>query len=653
MRKIGTVSLIAIVTLLLFSVMAATPHSQASGSEAGQALPATCNPGWNVVYSPGPGASYNDLSSVSAIAANDVWAVGSYNNGGSTVEQTLTEHWDGSSWSVVASPNVGTGYNYLSSVSAIAANDVWAVGYYENVGRTIDQTLTEHWDGSSWSVVASPNVGTSYNVLSGVSAISANDVWAAGGYHTVSGIELTLTEHWDGSSWIIVYSPNVGTSHNYLSGVTAISVNDVWAVGGYFNSGSTVDQTLTEHWDGSSWSVVSSPNVGTSNNVLSGVSAIAANDVWAVGRYDNVGSTAEQTLTEHWDGSSWSVVSSPNVGTGNNVLSGVSAIVANDVWAVGYYFNSGSFADQTLTEHWDGSSWSVVSNPNVGTGYNNLLSVSAISASNVWAAGSYFDGGAYQPLTEHYSAPGCATPTSASPTNTPGSPTNTPGGPTNTPAPTNTPGGPTNTPAPTNTFAPTATPQPTICANPFVDINSNIFFHAINYLYCSHAVNGTDATHYSPAGTSTRGQFAKVVVLGFGLPLYTPSGGQDFNDVPPTYFAYTYIESGYHASILNGFDANTCAVHGVAYPCYLPNVPITRGQITKLVVSAANYALITPAGGTPTFSDVPASNVFFVSIETAHNKGVINGYPDHTFRPNNNIRRDEMAQIVYKGVTTP
>jgi S-layer homology domain len=56
---------------------------------------------------------------------------------------------------------------------------------------------------------------------------------------------------------------------------------------------------------------------------------------------------------------------------------------------------------------------------------------------------------------------------------------------------------------------------------------------------------------------------------------------------------------------------------------------------------------------TSSFSDVPASNVFFVSIETAHHKGVINGYPDGSFRPNNNIRRDEMAQIVYKGVTTP
>jgi S-layer homology domain len=83
----------------------------------------------------------------------------------------------------------------------------------------------------------------------------------------------------------------------------------------------------------------------------------------------------------------------------------------------------------------------------------------------------------------------------------------------------------------------------------------------------------------------------------------------------------------------------------------LADPPITHGQLTKLVVNAAHYLLITP--GTPTLSDVSSSNVFFVSIETSYAHGVINGYPDHTFRPNNNIRRDEMAQIVFKAVTTP
>ena len=238
-------------------------------------------------------------------------------------------------------------------------------------------------------------------------------------------------------------------------------------------------------------------------------------------------------------------------------------------------------------------------------------------------------------------------------TGTPLPATNTPLPPTDTPAATNTPGGPTNTPIPTNTPAPaTNTPQPsttpTDCPNPFVDTNGNIFYPAIHYLNCRRVVNGTDASHYSPGGTSTRGQFAKVVVLGFGTPFYTPTT-PDFVDVPPSYFAYIYIESGFHAGILSGFDPGTCAAHGLGNPCYLPNLPITRGQLTKLVVNAGGYQLYTPSGGQD-FTDVPPNNVFYASIETAYHNSIINGYSDHTFRPNNNIRRDEMAQIVYEGI---
>jgi hypothetical protein len=85
---------------------------------------------------------------------------------------------------------------------------------------------------------------------------------------------------------------------------------------------------------------------------------------------------------------SWNVVSSPNIGTGQNQLLGMTAISATDVWAVGDYTNSLGY-EQTLTEHWDGTSWSVVSSPNVGTGYNYLEGVAAVSANNVWAVGEY------------------------------------------------------------------------------------------------------------------------------------------------------------------------------------------------------------------------------------------------------------------------
>src|SRR5207249_767545 len=105
-------------------------------------------------------------SGVATISANDVWAVGSYDDA-SSPEQTLVERWNGSSWEVVSSPNTGSASNHLYGVAAVSANDVWAVGYYDN--GTTRQTLIEHWDGSSWSIVPSPNSTNSYySELNGV-----------------------------------------------------------------------------------------------------------------------------------------------------------------------------------------------------------------------------------------------------------------------------------------------------------------------------------------------------------------------------------------------------------------------------------------------------------------------------------------------------
>ncbi len=264
----------------------------------------------------------------------------------------------------------------------------------------------------------------------------------------------------------------------------------------------------------------------------------------------------------------------------------------------------------------------------------------------------------------HTPTPGGATSTPTStPTNTtipatdtPAPATNTPLAATNTPTPTSTavpptstPGGPTNTPPPTSTTVPaTNTPAPptitpTDCANRFVDIQGNIFYVAIHYLNCRGIVNGTNATHYSPAATATRAQFTKIAVLASGTALTTPAGGPTFADVPASYWAYVYIESAYAAGIIGGYQSCNPG------PCYFhPGDPITRGQLTKIVVSAFHIALLTPTGGIPTFTDVPPSNIFYVSIESAHAAGLVNGYPDRTFRPNTNIRRDEMAQILYQ-----
>ena len=346
------------------------------GASAASAAPLSCS--WKIVSSPNPG-NPDGLTSVAAVSANDVWAVG---GSGSQMGsgQPIIEHWNGTQWSAVSSPSTGTLYSILTGVTAISTNDVWAVGWEGVMG--VAETLTEHWNGSQWSIVSSPNPASGGNELYSVSAASTNDVWAVGFSENttmIGSVQPTLVEHWNGTKWSVVKSPSPGTQANVLAGVTAISANDALAVG--FQAGSNgIWQTLTEQWNGSQWSVVSSPSPGSQINYLDGVTAISANDAWAVGYAD------QQTLTEHWNGSKWSVVKSAGPGAVSNSLLAVSAVSHNNVWAVGYY-QTKNFVGHTLTEHWNGSKWSVVKSPSPGSFSAQLEGVAAIAANDVWAVG--------------------------------------------------------------------------------------------------------------------------------------------------------------------------------------------------------------------------------------------------------------------------
>ena len=56
-------------------------------------------------------------------------------------------------------------------------------------------TLTEHWNGTTWSVIPSPNPSTSLNFLAGVAATPRSGLtWAVGTFYNDSGSSQTLTE---------------------------------------------------------------------------------------------------------------------------------------------------------------------------------------------------------------------------------------------------------------------------------------------------------------------------------------------------------------------------------------------------------------------------------------------------------------------------
>jgi hypothetical protein len=334
---------------------------------------------WQRVPAAVPTGFFIRLGAVAAASATDVWAVGDYSTIGG-VQHSLVEHFDGSGWTIVPSQDPSAQTNALQGVWAISASDVWAIGFFSPEGRGF--TLAEHDAGTGWTVVATPN-GDPGNALFAVAGSSATDLWAVGAFsYPATSSERAFAEHYDGSTWQAVHAQSRGVG-SVLSDVTALSASDAWTVGSFLNH-RLRSRTLIEHWDGSGWSVIPSPSPGATSDNLLGVVALGPSDVWAVGTFVTSG-FGSSSLVEHYDGTSWSVVSSPNGGS-FNTLFGIGSSSATDLWTVGNLAN-GPFPS-TLAEHGDGTTWTTASTPNPSSVGDRLFAVAALSSANVWAVGS-------------------------------------------------------------------------------------------------------------------------------------------------------------------------------------------------------------------------------------------------------------------------
>jgi hypothetical protein len=328
----------------------------------------------------------SELFAASASSPHDIWAVGQ-----------STIHFDGATWTAFPAPMIkGDNSSFLQGVVAISPSLAWAAGNVTD-GAHPGQVI-EQWNGAKWSLFPGPKFGKKdrANVFAMTSS-SANDVWAIGSLVNLgTGLVSPLFEHWNGAAW----TATTGESSNeFLFGASAYAANDAWAVG---FKGSDSITTSAMHWDGSSWKHVATPTVGKGTNKLNAVLALAPSDVWAVGSSTPVAppkQAATLTLIEHFDGTSWTVVPSPNVGptsaNQSNRLLGLTANSANDIWAFGSYFaEDGSGHQMTLLLHWDGTSWTVASSPSPAKGGFpcDLLWTGVVSSpGNVWILGSGHD----------------------------------------------------------------------------------------------------------------------------------------------------------------------------------------------------------------------------------------------------------------------
>ena len=303
---------------------------------------------WSQVTAPPTAGNTASLAAVSAGSGTDAWAVGRTQVNRSSING-LAMHWNGTAWTTVPAVSYGV-ENILVGVTDISPADAYAVGD----SSASAQGFLEQWNGTSWSLPTLPDPNNGQDTyLNAVSASSASNVWAVGveltGSTAATERYQTYSLHWNGSAWSIVPMPAVTGSSNLLqyefNSIDAISPTNVWAVGA---SGTSVGEavnpaaTLIEHYNGTSWSIVPSPSPGTAP-VLTGVSASSAGDVWAVGHDDPSGSTTPQTLTLNWNGSAWSTVASPDAGS-SSLLTSASAVPGTaTVWAAGYSGTSGSF----------------------------------------------------------------------------------------------------------------------------------------------------------------------------------------------------------------------------------------------------------------------------------------------------------------------
>ena len=203
----------------------------------------------------------------------------------------------------------------------------------------------------------------------------------------------------------------------------------------------------------------------------------------------------------------------------------------------------------------------------------------------------------------------------------------------------------------TSSISGTATATATACAISFSDVlTSNIFYTDIQFLACRGVIGGFPNGLFQPNSNSTRGQFAKIATLGFGIAAFTP-GTPTFGDVPSGNVFYGYVEAAYHAGVVNGLAAAQCALLGQSNPCYGLNVQISRAQVAVIVQRARSYAVVTPSQ--PTFSDVPAGNFAYAAVETLARRAIISGGSCASglcFRPNDNIRRGELSKVVHRAI---
>jgi hypothetical protein len=342
--------------------------------------PAQAAATWTRVASPNRGTVASALQDVVMVpGTSTAWAVGYYYDSNLAANRTMTQRFNGTSWSIVPSLNASaSGYSQLNRVDATSATNVWAIG-----------SLFERYNGTNWVAMSSP-AGVA---LRGLDVVSPTEVWVAG----YSGSAATVAQ-WKNGTWTTRYTQ--ASTGRHLTVFEAIAVDgsgQVWAVGwdrDYDAPGRPVS-SLVVHFNGTSWTRETTPNPANRNTLMD--VALASGEVFAVGVAQDTsggGITPRSLMLRRTTNPTvaWSSLTVPKgeAGSQDQLLS-VAAVSSTSVWSVGYYSSPSSGLYEPLLVHWTGTGGAgtfAVSHPSPALTVSALASgVSATSAGNLWAAG--------------------------------------------------------------------------------------------------------------------------------------------------------------------------------------------------------------------------------------------------------------------------
>jgi hypothetical protein len=322
---------------------------------------------WRILRTPNPsGMAVSGLFGVACTSSSACMAVGASTTNAGTA-RTLAERWDGTRWTIQATPNRPPG-GFLNGVACTSASACTAVG------SSAAGTLAERWNGTRWAIQSTPNPSQGGGGLSGVACTSASACTAVGGSNAGA-----LAERWNGTRWSIQSTPNPAQGGGFLTSVACMSASACTAVG-LSNAG-----TLAERWNGIRWSLQPTPTpAGAQFAFLNTVACTSPSACTAAGAYTNA-SGVFRTLAEHWNGTAWHRQATPNQGP--SLLIGLTCTSAAACTAVGYSTTNQSPA--VLVERSAGASWRTQAAPNPpGAASSSLNGVACASRSACTAVGA-------------------------------------------------------------------------------------------------------------------------------------------------------------------------------------------------------------------------------------------------------------------------